>query len=204
MIASGRPQESGGTPGVPQDELPFSTGTLGTPKEHTVTQVTIRRLLNAISKPSPTSTVPSMSYAGPVSRNRASNQGRGTTPRPIGASESRTAPPKPVDTPSDEERAPGETDWREVAIFGAGLALGLALGAGAALLAAPQTGEETRAAIKGRVRRIKRTTSRRGRDAWADLGDELRGAARSLSRRRAKRRLRRELDRESSRELVGG
>ncbi|MEO6526872.1 MAG: hypothetical protein ABIP93_09635 [Gemmatimonadaceae bacterium] len=91
------------------------------------------------------------------------------------------------------------TDWREIAIFGAGLALGLALGAGAALLAAPRSGEETRSALRGRARRLQRATARRGRDAWGELGDELRGAANSLRRRRAMRQRQRELDREAAR-----
>jgi gas vesicle protein len=192
--------------GVPYGVLSFSTGTPGQPKDVNVTQITNRSASNAISKPSPTSTVPSMSYAGPASRNRGSAQGQATSQpastRPIGRSEGASGPPRASYNAPEDEQGQHETDWQQIAIFGAGLALGLALGAGAALLAAPQTGEETRAAIRGRVRRIKRTTGRRSRDAWAELGDELRGAARSLRRRRAKRQLQRELNRESSRELA--
>jgi gas vesicle protein len=81
------------------------------------------------------------------------------------------------------------------------LALGLLLGAGSALLTAPQSGEETRAVLKGRVRRLKRSAARTSRDAWGELGDELRGAAQSLRRRRAKRAAQRELRREA-RELA--
>jgi gas vesicle protein len=95
-----------------------------------------------------------------------------------------------------------ETDWQQVAIFGAGLALGLALGAGAALLTAPQSGEETRAALRGRARRIGRTTSRRSRDAWADLRDELQSAKLALRRRRAKTAAQRTLQRELEREAT--
>ena len=139
-----------------------------------------------------------MSYAGPVSGNRTSNRGRAASrqgaPRPIGSAESA---PTPGHGPLPDDELPNETDWQQIAIFGAGLALGLALGAGAALLAAPQTGEETRAALRSRARRIKRSTTRRSRDAWSELGDELRGAAQSLRRRRAKRRLQAELDREA-------
>ena len=95
-----------------------------------------------------------------------------------------------------------ETDWQQVAIFGAGLALGLALGAGAALLTAPQSGEETRAALRGRARRIGRTTSRRSRDAWAELREEIQSAKMAMRRRRAKkaahRALREELEREAT------
>jgi gas vesicle protein len=145
-----------------------------------------------------------MSYAGPVSRNRGSAE-RPQSPRPgaarpIASSEG-ADDPQPSDSQPDEESGQGETDWREIAIFGAGLALGLALGAGAALLGAPQSGEETRAALRGRARRLKRSTTRRSRDAWTELGDELRGAASSLRRRRAKRLRQRELERESARGL---
>jgi hypothetical protein len=142
-----------------------------------------------------------MSYAGPASRNRGQSQGQSsigqrTLPQPT-ASES-AARDRPGHGEADESQGRGETDWQQLAIFGAGLALGLALGAGAALLTAPQTGEETRAALRGRVRRIKRTTARRSRDAWSELGDELRGATASLRRRRAKRRFQHELDREAA------
>jgi gas vesicle protein len=141
-----------------------------------------------------------MSYAGPASR------GRGSAPDPSRtASIHARAPQAAGDADADAEDG-HETDWQQVAIFGAGVALGLALGAGAALLAAPQSGEETRAALKGRVRRIKRTTTRRGMDAWGELGDELRAASRALRRRRAKRSadraLRQELERETARELA--
>jgi gas vesicle protein len=208
MIASGSPRESGGTPGASRTTYrPSAPGTPDQPKDDNVTQITNRSASNAISKPAPTSTVPSMSYAGPASRNRGSSQSPGTSQpgstRQIGTSEGLESPSRPGYTAPDDDQGQHETDWQQLAIFGAGLALGLALGAGAALLAAPQTGEETRAAIRGRVRRIKRTTGRRSRDAWAELGDELRGAARTLRRRRAKRQLQRELDRESSRGLVG-
>jgi gas vesicle protein len=71
--------------------------------------------------------------------------------------------------------------------MGAGIALGIAVGAGAALLAAPATGEETRAALRSRARRLKRTTTRRGRDVWDDLRAELEDAARALRRRKIRR-----------------
>ena len=107
----------------------------------------------------------------------------------------------PVTSVSDEGDY-HETDWQQVAIFGAGLALGLALGAGAALLTAPQSGEETRAALRGRARRIGRTTSRRSRDAWAELREEIQSAKMAMRRRRAKkaahRALREELEREAT------
>ena len=141
-----------------------------------------------------------MSYAGPASRSR------GATRRPAASASSPTrtiaADPNGQLTAGDEGEYP-ETDWQQVAIFGAGLALGLALGAGAALLTAPQSGEETRAALRGRARRIGRTTTRKSRDAWAELRDELQSATMALKRRRAKRAAHRALQRELEREATG-
>ena len=110
-----------------------------------------------------------MSYAGPASRSRGSAGRRdpaaAAPSRPIGA-----AGPAPIRRPSapstDSDEGDHETDWQRVAIFGVGLAIGLTLGAGAALLAAPQTGEETRAALRSRARRLTRATGRRSQDAW--------------------------------------
>src|SRR4051812_36688441 len=109
-----------------------------------------------------------MSYAGPArdSRGSAKHSAAATTGRRPGQ---RPLPP-----------TSGETDWQQVAIFGAGLALGIALGAGAALLAAPQSGAETRAALLARGGRLGRVAKRRGRDAWDELRDEIRGVKRSL------------------------
>ena len=59
------------------------------------------------------------------------------------------------------------------------------MGAGAALLAAPQTGAETRAVLRARAGRLGRATGRRGRDAWDDLRDELRDVKRAIQRRKA-------------------
>ena len=95
----------------------------------------------------------------------------------------------------------GEGDWQTLAIFGAGVELGIAIGAGAALIAAPRSGAETRAVLLARASRAKRATTRRGHDAWDDLGDELRRAKRVLRRRwhnrSAERDLRRELELET-------
>jgi gas vesicle protein len=77
-------------------------------------------------------------------------------------------------------------------LFGAGLALGVILGAGGALLTAPRTGAETRAALGARAARFRRSTARRGRNAWDDLRDELQQAKRSLRNR--KRRRQREIE----------
>ena len=93
---------------------------------------------------------------------------------------------------------PAEVDWMQVAIFGAGLALGITLGAGVALLAAPQSGTETRADLLRSARRARTAVGRRGNDAWLDLQDELRGMSRAIGRRRAKHAAERELARESA------
>src|SRR5688500_7563467 len=90
-----------------------------------------------IPNQSPTSTVTSMSYAGPASRTHGSAGRRdpaaSAPARPIGpsspASLRRTSAP-----PADSDEGEHETDWQRVAIFGVGLAIGLTLGAGAALL----------------------------------------------------------------------
>src|SRR5258705_8501020 len=103
-----------------------------------------------------------MSYAGPT-RNRAAALAASA---PAVAAEH---PPATVRAPRSRAPEPAETDWRQVAIFGVGVALGLAVGAGAALLAAPRTGAETRAALRARVGRVRRSTSRRGRGAGGDL-----------------------------------
>lgn len=91
-----------------------------------------------------------------------------------------------------------EVDWMQVAIFGAGLALGITLGAGVALLAAPQSGTETRADLIRTARRARTAVGRRGNDAWLDLQDELRGMTRALRRRKAQRSAEQELARESA------
>lgn len=58
------------------------------------------------------------------------------------------------------------------------MVIGVAIGAGVALLAAPQSGEETRDRIRNRVRHV------RGRyTLWEKLGRELKRAA-SLRRKR--------------------
>ena len=83
-------------------------------------------------------------------------------------------------------------------MFGAGLALGLALGAGVALVTAPQSGQDTRAALRRKATRTSRAVGRRSRDAWTDVRDELAGLTRAISRRKARRAAARELERESA------
>ena len=118
-----------------------------------------------------------MSYAGPVS--------------PRGASR-----PKPA---SKSPRQPAhETDWQQVAVFGAGLALGIALGAGVAILTAPQTGQETRDDLRRSAARTSRAFGRRSRTAWAGVRDELSAVTEAISRRKARRAAARELEAESA------
>ena len=91
----------------------------------------------------------------------------------------------PVDRPrgSSFRRS---VDWEHVGLVGAGLLVGALVGAGAALLLAPQSGHETRAAIRRRAVGARY----RATDAWDDLANELAAVARR-GRRRAQRALRR-------------
>ena len=77
-------------------------------------------------------------------------------------------------------------DWEHVGLLGAGLLVGALVGAGAALLLAPQSGLETRTAIRRRARFARHRAS----DAWSELADELAAATRRGGRR-ARRALRR-------------
>lgn len=134
-----------------------------------------------------------MSYAGNVSRTRggrsapSTGTGRAGLSTVSGSTVRRPRHGGPGSTSRSRGDAQGETDiaWRDVAILSAGIALGLAVGAGSALLLAPESGEELRAAITRRGRRVRR----RAHDAWDDLRDELRFAA-----RRGRRRVRRAMD----------
>jgi hypothetical protein len=138
-----------------------------------------------------------MSYAGP---SRGSGSAR-TARSSRAASTAVSSPPSRGDraVPSSDGF---ETDWGQVVLFGAGLALGLTLGAGAALLTTPRTGEETRAVLRGRVGRLRRTAGRKSHDVWADLREELAGVKHAIRRRKLKRAAarerRRELDLEAS------
>jgi hypothetical protein len=82
-------------------------------------------------------------------------------------------PARPKGAPYREQ-----SSWAQVAVFAAGVAVGALLGAGSALLTAPQSGIETRIALKRRARRARvRAESR-----WDDLGRELRAATRRSKR----------------------
>lgn len=135
-----------------------------------------------------------MSYAGPAKTRSKQASSRSNAAKSSSSTFKRTL--------AEDVR---ETDWRQLAVFGAGLALGIALGAGAAMLTAPQSGEETRADLTRGARRATRMVGRRSLAAWEDLRDDLRGATRALRRRKAQRAadraLHHELARESEREL---
>ncbi len=75
-----------------------------------------------------------------------------------------------------------DSQWRHVAIFGAGIALGAMLGAGAALLFAPQSGEETRDLISERAHQFGGRIGDRIDDARGDLGWYLRRGRRKMGR----------------------
>lgn len=64
-------------------------------------------------------------------------------------------------------------DLGKMATIIAGVAVGALIGAGAALLLAPGTGDETRTAIKRRVRKL----TRRERGVWKSLASALEEAA---------------------------
>ena len=127
-----------------------------------------------------------MSYAGPARARKARPSTSRAAPDGGGAPAAR----------STKTFGAADTDWRQVAIFGAGLAFGILLGGGIALLTAPQTGDETRDDLRRGARRATGLVGRKSRGAWLDLRDELRRAARGLHRRkvsRADRALQREL-----------
>ena len=130
-----------------------------------------------------------MSYAGPSRSQPPKQSGR---PAASSASQSARAGGPASQAPFTSPSA-GDTDWQEVAVFSAGVALGLLLGVGGALLTAPRTGAETRAALGARASRLRRTTGRRGRDAWDDLRHELRNAKLALRRRKRRRAVEHEL-----------
>jgi len=125
-----------------------------------------------------------MSYAGPSRASAASNRASRTTTTPGSRSPRSSAASAYAPTTSD---ARGETDWQEVALFGAGLALGVILGAGGALLTAPRTGAETRAALGARAARLRRSGARHSQNAWDELRDELRQAKRKLKNRKRRK-----------------
>jgi gas vesicle protein len=72
---------------------------------------------------------------------------------------------------------------RTISMLGLGMLIGVAIGAGAALLAAPQSGEETRERLRNRVRHL------RGKDdVWSRLRRELDRAHKVRQRRELEKR----------------
>lgn len=127
-----------------------------------------------------------MSYAGPSRSQSAST--------PLGSTAVGRRPPGGAIAPQRVPEDVHETDWQQVAIFGAGLALGIALGAGVAMLTAPQSGAETREDLRRFTVRKRRALGRRSSEAWLDLRAELRGARRALARKKALRAAEREAE----------
>jgi gas vesicle protein len=75
---------------------------------------------------------------------------------------------------------PAPSSGRGRGSFLAGLGIGIAVGAAVALLLAPQSGADTRRALKRRGRRVRSRAS----DAWEDLRLEFARAKRALRRKR--------------------
>ena len=101
----------------------------------------------------------------------------------------RRAPVDDDDAPVQRPRGSSyrrSVDWEHVGLLGAGILVGAVVGASAALLLAPQSGRETRTAIRRRARFARH----RAGDAWAELADELAAVARR-GRRQARRAMRR-------------
>ena len=100
---------------------------------------------------------------------------------------------RPESDPEPKMHAAGSsyrtvTDKRSVSMLGLGMIIGVAIGAGIALVAAPQSGEDTRNRIRDKVRHM------RGRDdgTWGKLGRELKRAAKVRRMELAERRARHE------------
>ncbi len=127
-----------------------------------------------------------MSYAGPA-RTRSTASADANPPKASAARSSRR-PPAPLPPVTES------TDWGQVLVFSAGLALGISVGAGIALLTAPQSGLQTRVGLARKSKRAGRAISRRGHDAWDDFREELRDAGRALRERKERRALRKELE----------
>jgi gas vesicle protein len=75
-----------------------------------------------------------------------------------------------------------DMQWRQAAIFGAGIAIGAMIGAGAALLFAPQSGEETREILGERARDVRGRIGDRFDDVRGDLNWYLRRGRRKFRR----------------------
>ena len=119
-----------------------------------------------------------------------------------GATASRTGSRAPLSRPATNGRPKGRrpatpaaaAERRPSITFLAGIGVGLAIGVAAALLLAPQSGAETRMALRNRGRRV----GNRARDAWDDLRIELEATRRALKRKKRDAKL------EIAEELVEG
>jgi YtxH-like protein len=113
----------------------------------------------------------------------SSSRSSGTMPRSrrsdLDASDSMDSTP----TPRSSGRSYSDgMQWRDAALFGAGVALGALIGAGAALLYAPQSGEETREMLSERAHQFGGRIGDRLDDARGDLGWYMRRGRRKLRR----------------------
>ena len=131
-----------------------------------------------------------MSFADPsLPRPNATRTESRTRPAPNAAAGRRAPTDDDDDPPVQRPRGSSyrrSVDWEHVGLLGAGLLVGALVGASAALLLAPQSGRETRTAIRRRARFARHRAS----DAWTQLADELAAVARR-GRRRARRAMRR-------------
>jgi hypothetical protein len=78
-----------------------------------------------------------------------------------------------------EDSSPESPDWGKIGALAAGIVIGAVIGAGSALLLAPQSGADTRMAVRGAARKGRQSAS----DAWDHLNDELWWMARKGRRR---------------------
>ena len=130
-----------------------------------------------------------MSFADPSLPRPNATRAESRKRSPVSADIRRRAPVDDDDAPVQRPRGSSyrrSVDWEHVGLLGAGLLVGALVGASAALLLAPQSGRETRTAIRRRARFARHRAS----DAWADLAEELAAVARR-GRRGARRAMRR-------------
>jgi hypothetical protein len=114
-----------------------------------------------------------MAYVPPAAR-------RSTTPgTPATRSLAGTSPRSGRGAARDGKTA-AAPPGRSRGTFLAGLGIGVAIGAAVALLLAPQSGADTRRALRRRGQRVRSKAS----DAWEDLRVELARAKRALRRKR--------------------
>jgi hypothetical protein len=121
-----------------------------------------------------------MAYVSPTARKAQTRVMPPGRPRGTAPGLDRPMRPDAKRPPVAQSKGPGS--------FLAGLGIGVAIGAAVALLLAPQSGADTRRALRRRGRRVRSKAS----DAWEDLRIELARAKRALRRRRREAREARE------------